>query len=116
MFPECSPIVPRILPVEGEAEAEAEVEFDGGFKIPGPLYQKLFDYQKTGVKWLWELHCQNCGGILGDEMGLGKTIQVVAFLAGLHNSGMFTPTLIVCPATMMRQWKREIRIWYAEYV
>lgn len=40
----------------------------------------------TGVKWLWELHCQQVGGILGDEMGLGKTIQVIAFLAALHHS------------------------------
>lgn len=41
-------------------------------------------FQKTGVKWLWELHGQQCGGILGDEMGLGKTIEVIAFLAGLQ--------------------------------
>jgi SNF2 family DNA or RNA helicase len=29
------------------------------------------------VKWLWELHNQRAGGIIGDEMGLGKTIQVI---------------------------------------
>lgn len=40
------------------------------------IYDRLFDYQKTGVKWLWELHTQRAGGIIGDEMGLGKTIQV----------------------------------------
>ena len=43
-------------------------------------------YQKTCVKWLWELHCQEAGGIVGDEMGLGKTIQAIAFLAGLKYS------------------------------
>ena len=43
-------------------------------------------YQKTCVKWLWELHCQEAGGIVGDEMGLGKTIQMIAFLAGLKYS------------------------------
>ena len=43
-------------------------------------------YQQTGVKWLWELHCQQAGGIVGDEMGLGKTIQMIAFLAGLKYS------------------------------
>ena len=46
----------------------------------------LHSYQKTGVRWLWELHCQQAGGILGDEMGLGKTIQVIAFLSGLRFS------------------------------
>jgi hypothetical protein len=31
-----------------------------------------FSYQRAGVKWLWELHEQKCGGIIADEMGLGK--------------------------------------------
>ena len=30
----------------------------------------------AGLKWMWELHTQRAGGIIGDEMGLGKTIQV----------------------------------------
>ncbi len=45
-------------------------------------------YQQTGVKWMWELHCQQSGGILGDEMGLGKTVQMIAFLAGLKISNL----------------------------
>ena len=40
------------------------------------------------MKWLWELHCQQAGGIVGDEMGLGKTIQMIAFLAGLRESNL----------------------------
>ncbi len=59
-----------------EEEAMEEVEFEGGFRIPAALYGRLFDYQRTAVKWLWELHTQRAGGILGDEMGLGKTVQV----------------------------------------
>jgi len=43
-------------------------------------------YQKTGVRWLWELHWQQAGGILGDEMELGKTVEVICFLAGLRHS------------------------------
>ena len=35
------------------------------------------------MKWLWQLHKQQVGGVVGDEMGLGKTIQVIAFLQGL---------------------------------
>lgn len=38
--------------------------------------------------------------------------QVIAYLAGLHYSGMFRPSLVVCPATVMRQWMRELRVWY----
>ena len=48
----------------------------------------LLRYQQTGVKWLWELHCQQAGGVVGDEMGLGKTIQVIAFLAALKISNL----------------------------
>lgn len=39
---------------------------------------------------MWELHCQQAGGILGDEMGLGKTIEIIAFLAGLSYSKLKT--------------------------
>ena len=51
-------------------------------------YFNLYRYQQTGVKWLWELHCQQAGGIMGDEMGLGKTIQMIAFFAGLKISNL----------------------------
>jgi DNA excision repair protein ERCC-6 len=100
---------------DSDSENSPDVEFQGGFKVPGRIHRKLFDFQRTGVKWLWELHCQRCGGIIGDEMGLGKTIQVAAFLAGLHYSGLYTPSLIVCPATMLRQWERELTTWYPQF-
>eukprot|EP01125_Pyxidicula_operculata_P004796 TRINITY_DN1788_c5_g1_i1.p1 TRINITY_DN1788_c5_g1~~TRINITY_DN1788_c5_g1_i1.p1 ORF type:complete len:913 (-),score=231.73 TRINITY_DN1788_c5_g1_i1:191-2668(-) len=46
-------------------------------------------------------------------MGLGKTIQVVVFIAGLHYSKRLEgPTLVVCPATMLRQWIQEFHTWY----
>ena len=64
---------------------------------------------------MWELHNQRAGGIIGDEMGLGKTVQVAAFLAGLHHSGKFKPSIIVCPATVLRQWLRELRLWYPPF-
>lgn len=32
----------------------------------------------AGVRWMWQLHRQGAGGIVGDEMGLGKTVQVCA--------------------------------------
>jgi len=127
---------------EGGEEEDPEnelVQFEGGYSIPGSLWDKLFPYQKTAVKWLWELHCQNTGGIIADEMGLGKTVQIVAFLAGLHStpsigrryttqqhrhtlrktfslhcfsSKGLGPTLIVCPATVMSQWMAHFHLWY----
>ncbi|RMZ09092.1 hypothetical protein D0860_04376 [Hortaea werneckii] len=90
-----------------------DTEFEGGLRIPGDIYPSLFDYQKTGVQWLWELYSQQVGGIIGDEMGLGKTIQVIAFLAGLHYAGKLTkPIIVVCPATVMKQWVNEFHRWW----
>lgn len=90
-----------------------DVKFDNQFKMPGDIHTSLFDYQKTGVQWLWELYSQKVGGIIGDEMGLGKTIQIVAFIAGLHYSGLLDkPVIIVCPATVMRQWVNEFHRWW----
>ncbi|CAL9687933.1 unnamed protein product [Knipowitschia caucasica] len=109
-----------------ELTDDSDAEFDEGFKVPGFLWKKLYKYQQTGVRWLWELHCQQTGGILGDEMGLGKTIQVICFLAGLSFSKLRTrgsnyryaglgPTIIVCPATVMHQWVKEFHTWWPPF-
>ncbi|KAM9726838.1 DNA excision repair protein ERCC-6 isoform 1-T2 [Menidia menidia] len=106
-----------------ELTDDSDAEFDEGFKVPGFLWKKLYKYQQTGVRWMWELHCQQAGGILGDEMGLGKTIEVICFLAGLSYSKLRTrgsnyryvglgPTVIVCPATVMHQWVKEFHSWW----
>ncbi|KAK4493837.1 hypothetical protein PRZ48_015022 [Zasmidium cellare] len=90
-----------------------DATFDGGYRVPGDIYPSLFDYQKTGVQWLWELYSQQVGGIVGDEMGLGKTIQIISFIAGLHYSGKLTkPVIVVCPATVMKQWVNEFHRWW----
>ncbi|CAK7346372.1 unnamed protein product [Dovyalis caffra] len=91
------------------------ITLEGGLKIPEAIFRKLFDYQKVGVQWLWELHCQKAGGIIGDEMGLGKTIQILSFLGALHFSNMYKPSIVVCPVTLLRQWKREAQKWYPRF-
>lgn len=92
---------------------EADTVLEGGFRMPGDIYPALFPYQKTGVQWLWELYQQNVGGIVGDEMGLGKTIQAISFVAGLHYSRRLTkPVIVVCPATVMKQWVSEFHRWW----
>ncbi|XP_021935615.1 DNA excision repair protein ERCC-6-like isoform X3 [Zootermopsis nevadensis] len=104
-----------------EPEEMGGHEIGGGYKLPRDLWSKLYNYQKVGVQWLWELNQQRCGGILGDEMGLGKTVEVIAFLAGLNYSKLLSrhgsfrgvgPSLIVCPTTVMHQWVREFHLWW----
>jgi DNA excision repair protein ERCC-6 len=111
---------PYILDEEDEDEecylphpTYPDTELGEGFRIPGDIFPALFDYQKTGVQWLYELYAQNVGGIVGDEMGLGKTIQAIAFIAGLHYSKKLTkPVIVVCPATVMKQWVNEFHRWW----
>ena len=109
---------------DGEAPEEwhlphpttSDAELDGGYRVPGDVHPSLFDYQRTGVQWLWELYSQHVGGIVGDEMGLGKTVQVISFLAGLHYSKKITkPTIIVAPATVMKQWVNEFHTWWPPF-
>jgi DNA excision repair protein ERCC-6 len=100
---------------EPTASSELDISLEGGLRIPSQIYNQLFEYQKVGVQWLWELHCQKVGGIIGDEMGLGKTVQVISFLASLHNSNLYKPSIVVCPVTLLRQWEREIMTWYPKF-
>ncbi|KAI1476832.1 SNF2 family N-terminal domain-containing protein [Daldinia eschscholtzii] len=87
--------------------------FENDLILPGDIYPALFDYQKTGVKWLAELYHQKVGGIVGDEMGLGKTIQLISFVATLHHSKRLDrPVIVVAPATVLRQWVNEFHRWW----
>ncbi|KAJ3323514.1 hypothetical protein HDV06_001791 [Boothiomyces sp. JEL0866] len=98
------------------ASGVSQDEIIDSYKIPGDIASHLFDYQKACVRWLWELHKQKVGGVLGDEMGLGKTVQLVAFLAGLGYSNLLDgPVLIVCPATVLKQWVQEFHKWWPPY-
>ncbi|KAJ3408541.1 hypothetical protein HDV05_004943, partial [Chytridiales sp. JEL 0842] len=103
-------------------EAEAlephtdDERLEGGYTLPADIASKLFDYQKTCVRWLWELYSQETGGIIGDEMGLGKTIQIISFLSGLHRSGLLNgPILVVAPATVLKQWCNEFHSWWPAF-
>ncbi|KAF3387280.1 DNA repair and recombination protein RAD26 [Penicillium rolfsii] len=95
---------------------EPDLDLQNGLYVPGDIAKYLFSYQRTGVQWLWELHQQSVGGIIGDEMGLGKTIQAIAYLASLHHSNMYTkPAIVVCPATLMKQWVNEFHRWWPPF-
>ena len=49
-------------------EKPGAVTFAGGLEIPAWVNDRLFGYQRTALRWLWELHNQEAGGIVGDEM------------------------------------------------
>ncbi len=75
--------------------------------VPKLINATPYPYQVDGFHWLTWLGSAGVGGILGDEMGLGKTMQIIMLLE--HEiSGKRTPNLIVCPPSLMENWRREI--------
>ena len=104
----------------------AEEQAEGGFKydkakltyhlqdwfsLPAQIYENLFEHQKQGIKWLYELYRSQKGGVLGDDMGLGKTVQICAYLQGLFDSEQIKKVIVVVPATMKAYWQGELAKW-----
>ena len=99
-------------------DEEVEVRFDGAVSNlstqlaalttereepePAALQAELRPYQRRGLAWMSDLATLGLGGVLADDMGLGKTIQLLA----LHASRV-GPTLVVCPTSLLNNWKRE---------
>ncbi|MCX4678033.1 DEAD/DEAH box helicase [Streptomyces sp. NBC_01433] len=75
--------------------------------VPPPpgLDATLRDYQLRGLAWLDRMTSLGLGGCLADDMGLGKTITVIAL--HLHRAHP-APTLVICPASLLGNWHREI--------
>ncbi|MYW18796.1 ATP-dependent helicase, partial [Streptomyces sp. SID2955] len=72
---------------------------------PPGLDATLRDYQLRGLAWLDLMTSLGLGGCLADDMGLGKTITLIA----LHlKRARGEPTLVVCPASLLGNWQREI--------
>ncbi len=74
--------------------------------VPG-LEAELYPFQADGLGFLQFVAAQGIGCVLADEMGLGKTLQVIALLQHEHNLG-HGPSLVVAPATLLENWRREL--------
>lgn len=66
----------------------------------------LFPYQADGAQWLAKVG----RGLLADEPGLGKTAQAIAAAKILRSPY----TLVICPASVVENWKREIKRFWPE--
>ena len=86
-------------------------EISGNIKIDEDFEEKLRDYQKVGYKWLKTLEMYKFGGILADDMGLGKTLQIIAVLRSELKSKNKTTSIVVCPSTLVLNWKAEVEKW-----
>lgn len=73
--------------------------------VPAGLRATLRDYQLRGLAWLDLMTSLGLGGCLADDMGLGKTVTLIAL--HLHRARP-EPTLVVCPASLLGNWQREV--------
>ena len=97
-------------------EKEGVVKLSSKIMVPKSIWRRLFGYQRTGLKWLGTLFEQRVGGIIGDEMGLGKTIQIIGFISALLFSKLLSSAvLIIAPATLLKQWAKEIISWFPAF-
>ncbi len=90
----------------GQAEIIGKLEVAGGVETDPVeraerLGEGLFPHQVEGVAFL----LRRRRAILADDMGLGKTRQAIVALRTAEPGG---PYLVVCPASVKRNWAREI--------
>lgn len=77
-------------------------------EIPKQICATLRPYQKQGVAWLERLRKMHLCGILADDMGLGKTLQATAAIVQEKLAHPEAISLIVCPTSLLYNWKSEL--------
>ncbi|KAF7205420.1 DNA excision repair protein ERCC-6-like [Nothobranchius furzeri] len=83
-----------------------------GLMLYRELFDRLYNYQRDGVAFLYCLYKENRkGGVLADDMGLGKTIQIISFLSGMYDSELIRHTLLVMPTSLITNWVKEFTKW-----
>jgi len=77
--------------------------------IPKEFQGELRPYQARGHAWMHFLVDQGFGACLADDMGLGKTIQAITVMLDWRKRrGSAGAILIVCPVSVLGNWRREL--------
>ncbi|MDZ4654805.1 MAG: SNF2-related protein [Coriobacteriia bacterium] len=115
--------------VEGQPTVDASVERGPSLRdrllvaLAVPL-GRLLPAESSVLEWPGALHPFQIDGVrllltqhevlLADDMGLGKTIQAIAALRLLLRRGEAESALVVVPASLVTQWRRELGTWAPE--
>lgn len=103
----CSNIVRRSETRDVTYEIPPMKEFIGEHYILSPYTP--YSYQLEGVRYA--LDNKRC--IFGDQPGLGKTLQAICAVVKAHKEaiiyGETFPVLVICPAALKVNWKREFK-------
>jgi superfamily II DNA or RNA helicase len=76
------------------------------------LPHPLFPYQITGVNFLMNGE----SSLLADDMGTGKTVMTLVALRVLAQQAKIRRILIVCPPSVLYEWKRHLQEWTPDLV
>ncbi len=79
------------------------------FAVPIIVKASLRIYQHKGFEWMVLLSQIGAGAYLADDMGLGKTLQTICFLAYLLQNNNAKKCLIICPSSLLYNWKLELQ-------
>src|SRR5262245_11167422 len=74
---------------------------------PVPPGLELLLHQEEGVQFAINRLQTHRGVMFGDVMGVGKTIEAIV----TANAIVPRRILVVCPASVLLTWQREIRKW-----
>lgn len=83
---------------------EASIAEDSKLEIPVPDSLEYLPFQKAGISYCLDRQST----LIADSMGLGKTIQAI----GVANIDKPKQTLIICPASLKKNWENEWKKWY----
>jgi ERCC4-related helicase len=70
------------------------------------VFNKLYDFQKGGVKSLIRMLNKYNGAILADAVGLGKTWSALAVMKSFQHKA---DVLLLCPKKLEQNWKQYIK-------
>ncbi len=77
--------------------------------LPKGVCATLRPYQLVGYSWMAFLTDLGLGACLADDMGLGKSLQALTVIQRCRNEGSSCPVLLVCPTSVIGNWRQEAR-------
>ena len=77
------------------------------YEKPELVQADLRNYQQKGYEWINLMAEIDAGTLLADDMGLGKTLQTITSMAHWLKSNPKSKFLIICPASLIYNWKNE---------
>ena len=101
--PSCAEPFKDVQELQNKVAASRAITSD--YEVKG-LRGELMPFQRAGVEYA--INAKRL--FIADEMGLGKTVQALATIQATNSY----PAVVVCPASLKINWKREAEKWLPE--